>query len=96
MDMNIINNSTPEKLREFAEELNKYCLEVESSLNDLILNHRKIGEHWSGEQYDQFTEKFCLIQKNITIKLQELIELKKYVLNKAQELEDAQKIRIDK
>ena len=96
MDINIVNNSTPEKLREFADELNKYCQEVEASLSDLIKNHRKIGEHWSGEQYDQFTEKFCMIQKNISLKLQELIELRKFVLIKAQELEDAQKIRMDK
>ena len=95
MEHGVINNSSPEELRHFAAEVETYCNEVEASLDDLIRNHKKIGAHWTGDQYDQFSSKFAFIHKNVMQKIQELMDLKKYILKKADELEAARKISVD-
>ena len=95
MDINVINNSTPEGLRAFAEDVKNYCAEVEMQLKELIQTHKKIGEHWSGPQYDQFLERFELISKTIMVKINSLQEFRNQILIKAQELEEAQSIKLD-
>lgn len=94
IDENIINKSTPEQLRDFATKIDKYCSEISTSFEEFLGNHKKVGEHWEGKQYDQFTERFVSLQKQIKQKLDELEKLKEYILLKADELEKAQNISI--
>ena len=92
---NIINGSTPEGLREYAEAIKIFCVEIHNEMSVFFQNHLKMNKYWQGEQYDQFTEQFRILCQKTEKEVQQLMALRKIILNKADELEKSLSIELD-
>jgi len=78
----------PEKVRRFAEELQRFNSDVE---NRLILLHTRfaaLGDTWSDQEHEKFSEEF----KSAMKALKKFVELSKehrpFLLRKAQRIEE--------
>jgi uncharacterized protein YukE len=78
----------PEKVRRFAEELQRFNSDIE---NRLILLHTRfaaLGDTWSDQEHEKFSEEFKTAMKA----LKKFVELSKehtpFLLRKAQRIEE--------
>ena len=78
----------PEKVRRFAEELQRFNSDLE---NRMILLHARfgaLGDTWQDQEHEKFSEEFRLAMKA----LKKFVELSKehtpYLLRKAQRIEE--------
>ena len=78
----------PEKVRRFAEELQRFNSELE---NRMILLHARftaLGDTWSDQEHEKFSEEFKQTMKA----LKKFVELSKehtpFLLRKAQRIEE--------
>jgi uncharacterized protein YukE len=78
----------PEKVRRFAEELQRFNAEIE---NRMVLLHSRfaaLGDTWSDQEHEKFSEEFKLAMKA----LKKFTELSKehtpFLLRKAQRIEE--------
>lgn len=78
----------PEKVRRFAEELNRFNTDLENRLVMLQSRFGGLGETWQDQEHEKFAEEFRQAMKA----LKKFIELSKqhspYLLRKAQRIEE--------
>ncbi len=91
----ILNNSNPESLREYADQIKKFSILTLNSMDDFFDHHLKANRYWQGNQYDQYTEQFRILCKKVEQEIRELMEFRKKILLKADELERKQNINLD-
>lgn len=78
----------PEKVRRFAEELNRFNSDLENRLAMLHTRFAALGDSWQDQEHEKFSEEFRQAMKA----LKKFTELSKthapYLLRKAQKIEE--------
>jgi uncharacterized protein YukE len=78
----------PEKVRRFADELNRFNTDLENRLALLQARFAALGDTWQDQEHEKFAEEFKLAMKA----LKKFIELSKehtpFLLRKAQRIEE--------
>jgi uncharacterized protein YukE len=78
----------PEKVRRFAEELNRFNADLENRVTMLTARFAALGDTWSDQEHEKFSEEFKQAMKA----LKKFIEASKahtpYLLRKAQRIEE--------
>jgi uncharacterized protein YukE len=78
----------PEKVRRFAEELQRFNSDVESRLTLLHARFAALGDTWSDQEHEKFAEEF----KQAIKALKKFVELSRehtpFLLRKAQRIEE--------
>ena len=78
----------PEKVRRFAEELQRFNSDLENRLILLQARFSALGDSWSDQEHEKFSEEFQVAMKA----LKKFIELSRahspYLLRKAQRIEE--------
>jgi uncharacterized protein YukE len=78
----------PEKVRRFAEELQRFNSDLENRMILLQARFGALGDTWQDQEHDRFSDEFKLAMKA----LKKFIELSKvhtpYLLRKAQRIEE--------
>ena len=78
----------PEKVRRFAEELQRFNSDIENRLVLLHARFAALGDTWSDQEHEKFSEEFKQAMKA----LKNFVELSKehtpYLLRKAQRIEE--------
>ena len=78
----------PEKVRRFAEELQRFNTDLENRLVLLQARFSALGDSWADQEHEKFSEEFRTAMKA----LKKFIELSKdhtpYLLRKAQRIEE--------
>jgi uncharacterized protein YukE len=78
----------PEKVRRFADELQRFNTDLENRLVLLQARFGALGDTWQDQEHEKFSEEFKLAMKA----LKKFIELSKdhtpYLLRKAQKIEE--------
>ena len=78
----------PEKVRRFAEELQRFNTEIENRMVLLHARFMALGDTWQDQEHEKFSEEFRQALKA----LKKFTELSKehtpYLLRKAQRIED--------
>jgi uncharacterized protein YukE len=78
----------PEKVRRFADELNRFNTDLENRLAMLHARFSALGDTWQDQEHEKFTEEFRQAIKA----LKKFVEISKthapYLLRKAQKIED--------
>lgn len=78
----------PEKVRRFAEELNRFNTDLENRLAMLHARFAALGDSWQDQEHEKFSEEFRQAMKA----LKKFTELSKthapYLLRKAQKIEE--------
>ena len=78
----------PEKVRRFAEELQRFNADIETRLGLLHARFNALGDTWQDQEHEKFSEEFRQAVKA----LKHFVELSKqhtpYLLRKAQRIEE--------
>ncbi len=78
----------PEKVRRFAEELQRFNSDLENRLGLLHARFNALGDTWQDQEHEKFTEEFQQAMKA----LKRFVDLSKnhtpYLLRKAQRIEE--------
>ena len=78
----------PEKVRRFAEELQRFNSDLENRVVMLQSRFSSLGDTWQDQEHEKFSEEFKQTMKA----LKKFVELSKehtpYLLRKAQRIED--------
>ncbi len=78
----------PEKVRRFADELQRFHTDLENRLVLLQARFNALGDTWQDQEHEKFSEEFKLAMKA----LKKFVELSKahtpYLLRKAQRIEE--------
>ncbi len=78
----------PEKVRRFAEELQRFNSDLENRLTMLHARFAALGDTWSDQEHEKFAEEFKQTMKA----LKKFVEMSKahtpYLLRKAQRIEE--------
>ena len=78
----------PEKVRRFAEELQRFHTDLENRLVLLTARFSNLGDTWQDQEHEKFSEEFKQAMKA----LKKFIEVSKahtpYLLRKAQRIEE--------
>jgi uncharacterized protein YukE len=78
----------PEKVRRFADELQRFNTDLENRLVMLHSRFAALGDTWQDQEHEKFSEEFKLAMKA----LKKFVELSKehtpYLLRKAQRIEE--------
>ena len=78
----------PEKVRRFADELNRFNTDLENRLVLLQARFSALGDTWQDQEHEKFADEFRLAMKA----LKKFVELSKehtpYLLRKAQRIEE--------
>ena len=78
----------PEKVRRFAEELQRFNSDLENRVVMLQSRFSSLGDTWQDQEHEKFAEEFKQTMKA----LKKFVELSKehtpYLLRKAQRIED--------
>ena len=78
----------PEKVRRFADELNRFNSDLENRLQLLHARFAALGDSWQDQEHEKFSEEFKQAMKA----LKKFTEISKthgpYLLRKAQRIEE--------
>ena len=78
----------PEKVRRFADELQRFNTDLENRLVLLQARFTSLGDTWQDQEHEKFADEFRLAMKA----LKKFVELSKahtpYLLRKAQRIEE--------
>ena len=78
----------PEKVRQFAEELQRFNSELENRLTMLHARFAALGDTWQDQEHEKFSEEFKQTMKA----LKKFVELSRehapFLLRKAQRIEE--------
>lgn len=85
MSQAIIN---PEEVRRFAEELNRFNLDLQNRLGSLQARFSSLGESWQDQEHEKFTQEFREAVKVLRKFLDASAQHAPYLLRKAQRIED--------
>lgn len=85
MSQAIIN---PEEVRRFAEELNRFNLDLQNRLGTLQARFSALGESWQDQEHEKFSQEFREASKVLRRFLDLSSQHAPYLLRKAQRIED--------
>ncbi|HVV01261.1 MAG TPA: WXG100 family type VII secretion target [Verrucomicrobiae bacterium] len=78
----------PEKVRRFADELQRFNSDLENRMSMLQARFAALGDSWSDQEHEKFSEEFKLAMKA----LKKFVEISRqhspYLLRKAQRIEE--------
>ena len=78
----------PEKVRRFADELQRFNSDLENRLILLQSRFAALGDTWQDQEHEKFSEEFLITMKT----LKKFVELSRqhtpYLLRKAQRIEE--------
>jgi uncharacterized protein YukE len=78
----------PEKVRRFAEELQRFNSDLDNRMVLLLARFNALGDTWKDQEHEKFSEEFKQAMKA----LKKFVELSKqhtpYLLRKAQRIEE--------
>lgn len=78
----------PEKVRRFAEELNRFNADTLARLSSLQARFAALGDTWQDQEHEKFAEEFLQVAKV----LRKFIEISQqqapFLLRKAQKIEE--------
>ena len=78
----------PEKVRRFADELQRFNSELENRMSMLHARFAALGDTWSDQEHEKFADEFKTAMKA----LKKFVELSRahspYLLRKAQRIEE--------
>lgn len=80
-----------EALFSYAQELDQYIKNTSENIWHLINEHRQVGNSWNDRLYEDFSIVIEKIRMEMVSKLEELLELKKVIIEKAQILQELEK-----
>jgi WXG100 family type VII secretion target len=78
----------PERVRRFAEELQRFNREVEARMATLQARFAALGDTWQDQEQVKFTEEFKQIMQALRKFIQISGEQAPYLLRKAQRIEE--------
>ena len=78
----------PEKVRRFAEELQRFNSEIENRLVMLHARFAALGDTWSDQEHEKFGEEFLTTMKVIKKFVEVSEKHTPFLLRKAQRIED--------
>ncbi|MFO1486918.1 MAG: WXG100 family type VII secretion target [Verrucomicrobiota bacterium] len=78
----------PEKVRRFAEELQRFNSDLENRLVMLQSRFGALGDTWQDQEHEKFSEEFKLAMKALKRFIDMSKEHTPYLLRKAQRIED--------
>jgi len=78
----------PEKVRRFAEELQRFNREVEARMTTLQARFAAVGDTWQDQEQLRFAEEFKQTMKSLKKFIEISGEQTPYLLRKAQRIED--------
>ena len=83
----------PEKVRRFADELNRFNADTLARLGSLQARFAALGDTWKDQEHEKFADEFLQVAKS----LRKFVELSQqqapFLLRKAQHIEDYLKQR---
>jgi uncharacterized protein YukE len=78
----------PEKVRRFAEELQRFNADLENRLVLLQARFAALGETWQDQEHEKFSEEFRLALKALKKFVDASREHSPYLLRKAERIEE--------
>ena len=78
----------PEKVRRFAEELQRFTRDVEGRLSSLQARFAALEDTWQDQEQARFAEEFKQTMKSLKRFIEMSAEQTPYLLRKAQRIED--------
>jgi len=94
MDKQKIKKSTPEALETYAARLDQFITTIADYMMQIKKAHEVMHEHWSGDQYDNFTDYLENVSADVKKQLVDLDQTKLFIKDKAQKLRDARSVKI--
>ena len=85
MSQAIIN---PEEVRRFAEELNRFNLDLQNRLGSLQARFSSLGESWQDQEHEKFAEEFVVTMKGLKKFVEVSDKHTPFLLRKAQRIEE--------
>ena len=78
----------PEKVRRFADELQRFNSELENRMSMLHARFSALGDTWSDQDHEKFSEEFRTAMKALKKFVEMSREHTPYLLRKAQRIEE--------
>ncbi len=78
----------PQEVRKFAEELNRFNLDMQGRMAALQARFKALGDTWQDQERDKFAEDFEQITKVLRKFIETSGRFAPYLLRKAQRIED--------
>ena len=78
----------PERVRRFAEELQRFNREVEARMATLQARFTALGDTWQDQEHAKFAEEFKQIMKALKKFVEVSNQQSPYLLRKAQRIEE--------
>jgi uncharacterized protein YukE len=77
----------PEKVRQFAEELNRFNHDTLSRLASLQARFAALGDTWKDQEHEKFAEEFLQVTKTLRKFMEISQQQAPFLLRKAQHIE---------
>ena len=78
----------PERVRRFAEELQRFNSETENRMLSLQARFNALGETWQDREHEKFAEEFVQAMKMLKKFIEASQQHSPYLLRKAQRIEE--------
>ena len=78
----------PEKVRQFAEELQRFNSELETRMTMLHARFAALGDTWQDQEHEKFSEEFKQTMKALRKFVESSREHAPFLLRKAQRIEE--------
>ncbi len=78
----------PERVRRFAEELQRFNADLENRLVSLQARFTALGESWQDQEHEKFSEEFRQAMKTLKKFIETSGQHGPYLLRKAQRIEE--------
>jgi len=83
----------PEKVRRFADELNRFNADLLARLGALQARFTALGDTWRDQEHEKFAEEFQQVTKSLRKFVEASQQQAPFLLRKAQHIEDYLKQR---
>ena len=78
----------PQEVRKFAEELNRFNVDMQGRMMALQARFKTLGDTWRDQEHDKFTEDFEQTTKALCKFIETSGRFAPYLMRKAQRIED--------
>ncbi len=78
----------PDKVRRFAEELQRFNNELQNRMSSLHVRFAALGDTWQDQEHQKFAEEFAQIMKALKKFVEIANQQTPYLLRKAQRIEE--------
>ncbi len=90
----IIKSSIPDELRRVSKDIKEYAYNLKEDMRKLSSTHEEMYQHWSGRQYDDFTEVIHGVNEVIIKETDSFDEIAEHVLILADQLQRANEVDV--